>query len=110
MAANTSEMAELAKDLIENKPEHEKIRHSEKDDGLRFSPYELNRWQKHGHDRLYFRNADGYINVETGAVEDGAPVTNVEVETVDGDTWVRYYMDETDIDYDGETLVAAIRR
>jgi len=72
--------------------------------------WEVNRWQKHGHDRLYFEDADGYIDVESGAVEDGAPVVNVEVEQVKGDTWVHYYVGEQDIDHTSEKFVAAIKR
>ena len=72
--------------------------------------WEVNRWQKYGHDRLYFEDADGHIDVETGAVEDGAAVTNVEVKQVKGDTWVHYYVEKTDIDHTTEKFVAAIKR
>jgi len=72
--------------------------------------WEVNRWQKYGHDRLYFNDADGYIDVGTGAVEDGAPVTNVEVEEKRDGMWVCYYVEETDIDHTSEKFVAAIKR
>jgi hypothetical protein len=72
--------------------------------------WEVNRWQKYGNDRLYFENAEGYIDVESGAVKEGAPVTNVEVEQVKGDTWVHYYIEETDIDHTTEKFVAALKR
>jgi len=72
--------------------------------------WEVNRWQEYGHDRLYFNDADGYIDVETGAVEDGAPVTNVEVEKKRDGMWVCYYMEQTDIDLTTEKFVAAIKR
>lgn len=72
--------------------------------------WEVNRWQKHGHDRLYFDDADGFIDVETGAAEEGAPIVNVEVERKHGDLWTLYWMETTDIDYTSEKLVAAIRR
>lgn len=70
----------------------------------------VNRWQKHGHDRLYFEDADGYIDVETGAVEDGAPVSKVEVEQVKGDAFVCYYAEERDTDETFDGFVAAIKR
>lgn len=70
----------------------------------------VNRWQKHGHDRLYFEDADGYIDVETGAVEDGAPVTNVEVEEKRDGTWVCYYAEAVDHDDTFDQFVAAIKR
>jgi len=72
--------------------------------------WEVNRWQKYGKDRLYFNDADGYIDVETGAVEDDAPVVNVEVEEKRDDMWVCYYMEKTDIDHSTEKFVAAIKR
>jgi len=72
--------------------------------------WEVNRWQKYGHDRLYFTDADGYIDVETGAVEEGASVTNVEVEEKRDGMWVCYYVEKTDIDLTTEKFVAAIKR
>ena len=72
--------------------------------------WEVNRWQKYGHDRLYFSDAEGHIDVETGAVEGNAPVTNVEVKQIKGETWVCYYVEETDIDLTTEKFVAAIKR
>lgn len=80
------------------------------DDDVIGNKYDVNRWQKYGKDRLYFNDADGYIDVETGAVEEGAPVTNVEVEKKRDGMWVCYYVEETDIDYTTERFVAAIKR
>lgn len=80
------------------------------DDGVIGDKWEVNRWQKYGHDCLYFDDADGYIDVETGAVEDGAPVTNVEVEKMRDGMWVCYYVEKTDIDHTSEKFVAAIKR
>ena len=102
-------MASAMMDMIENDPEHDKIRSAKGGPDLRYTPYELNRWQKYGKDRLYFRNADGYIDLQDGGVKDGAPVTNVEVNKIDGETWVYYYGKEEDIDYQGDQLVAARR-
>jgi len=72
--------------------------------------WEVNRWQKHGHDRLYFNDHDGYIDIESGGVHDGAPVANVEVEQKRGQTWVLYYIEQTDLDMTSEKFVAAIKR
>ena len=109
MSTNTDEMVQMMKAHIENQPEHEKIRSAKGNQTLRYTPYELNRWQKYGKDRLYFRYADGYIDLQDGGVKDGAPITNVEVNNIDGQTWVYYYAKEEDIDYEGELLVAARR-
>lgn len=70
----------------------------------------VNRWQKHGHDRIYFRDADGYIDVETGAVEDGAPVETIEVEQKRDGMWVSYYIAQTDIDDRTEQFAVAIKQ
>ena len=72
--------------------------------------WEVNRWQKYGHDRLYFNDADGYIDVEAGTVKEAAPVTKVEVEKKRDGMWVCYYMEKTDIDHTTEKFVAAIKR
>jgi len=72
--------------------------------------WELNRWQKHGHDRLYFRDADGYIDVDSGAVEGDAPVADVTVREEKGDTYVCYWMETDAVDHRGKEFVAAIKR
>jgi hypothetical protein len=50
------------------------------DSGIAFDESQCNRWQKYGHDRLYFGGGfDGYIDLESGAVEGDTPVDEVEV-------------------------------
>lgn len=66
------------------------------DDGVAYHRKESSRWQKHGHDRLYFNDgSDGYIDLETGGVEGNTPVVNVEVE----DGRVVYYARDIDHEY-----------
>jgi hypothetical protein len=72
--------------------------------------WEVNRWEKYGKDRLYFSDHDGYIDVESGAVKENAPVTKVEVEEKRDGMWVCYYVEKTDIDHTTEKFVAAIKR
>lgn len=65
------------------------------EDGVAYRHKECSRWQKYGHDRLYFNDgSDGYIDLEDGGVKDDTPITNVEVE----DGRVVYYA--TDIDHE----------
>lgn len=64
-------------------------------DGVAYHRKECSRWQKHDHDRLYFSNHDGYIDLETGGVEGETPITNVEVE----DGRVVYYAEDIDHEY-----------
>jgi len=116
----SQELLDTATELAENTPKHHatKMRglgigiHT---DSIRANGYETNRWQKHGHDRLYFYDRyedghDGYIDLETGAVEGSTPIVNVEVENVDGELWTYYYANIEDIDYETEELVCALRR
>lgn len=66
------------------------------DDGVAYDHKRCSRWQKYGHDRIYFNDgSDGYVDLETGAVEDDTIITNVEVE----DGRVVYYATDIDNDY-----------
>ena len=116
----SQELLDTAAELSENPPKHHgtKMRglgigiHT---DSIRANGYETNRWQKHGHDRLYFYDRhddghDGYIDLESGTVVGSTPIVNVEVENVDGELWTYYYANAEDIDHETEELVCALRR
>ncbi|MCF2165426.1 hypothetical protein [Halobacterium salinarum] len=49
------------------------------------------RWQKHGHDRIYFDNHDGYVDLKTGELNGNTPITNIEIIQYDNSTWTIYY-------------------
>lgn len=114
----SQEVIDRAQELADNDPEHVKMRglgigiHT---NSIYANGYETNRWQKHGHDRLYFydrenQGHDGYIDLESGAVKGDTPICNVTVENIDGQMWTYYYMRVVDIDYEHEQLVCAVRR
>lgn len=56
-------------------------------DDVRYHAQWCDRWQKHGHDRIYFNDTqleswNGYVDLNSGAVEGDTPIESVEV--VDG--------------------------
>lgn len=66
------------------------------DDGWAWATKQCNRWTKHGHDRLYFvGDWDGYVDIDTGAVEGETPIVDVSVE----DDRVVYYAEDIDERY-----------
>jgi hypothetical protein len=80
------------------------------EDGVWVHKWEGNRWTKHGKDRIYFDDADGYIDVESGEVRNGAPVADVDVVTAEGDTYVQYWKGEHGDTGRATQLVAVLRR
>lgn len=110
---SASDLASDALGMLDNQPAHRDIKATEGSvrEGVVLDGYELDRWSKYGHDRAYFRSSeDGYIDLDSGAVKEDAPVANVEVEQDGDETWVVYYVEEHDADYSAEKPVAAIRR
>ena len=87
-------------------------------DGVWWHRHEANRWQQPGMDRLYIESGDswdsgdssGYIDLDDGSVRDGAPVADVDVVTVDGETYVQYWRGRHGDCGPRTELVAVIRR
>lgn len=57
----------------------------EHNDGVHVHRQWCSRWQKHGHDRVYFNdtereNWDGYVDLDDGGVKGETPIESVEVE------------------------------
>lgn len=64
-------------------------------DGVAYDETQCNRWSKHGHDRLYFDDHDGYIDLQTAEVHDDTPVASLTVE----DGMVVYHAEDIDNEY-----------
>lgn len=84
-------------------------------ENLRTNGHETDRWQKHGHDRIYFKDRlekghDGYIDLKTGEVVGSTPVVDVEVESSGDGVWVLYHALIEDLDSEEPELIAAIER
>lgn len=58
------------------------------------------RWRKYGHDRLYFDDHDGYIDLQSGSVEGNTPICDVDVVTdgPNGKDWVLYWAETQSLD------------
>jgi len=77
--------------MITTDKEDEESRRNDSDSAtLEFEDGVFSRWTEHGHDRLYVRRGDGYVDVETGEVgEELVYETNAELITHDeGDVLV----------------------
>jgi len=76
MSKNTTDAVDGILSNVRSKPDR---------DGVEYDRRMCDRWQKYGHDRIYFENDDrreydGYVNLDTGAVEGQTPIDSVVVE------------------------------
>lgn len=67
-------------------------------DDVQYHRQWCSRWQKYGHDRIYFNDTEreswgGYVDLEDGAVNGDTPIETVEVE--DGRVEYRTAQDKT---------------